>query len=264
MTTESEYLLADSEADTESVRLGLLERIYDEATFRRLDALGIAPGSRCLEVGAGRGSVARWLSAGVGADGHVVAADLAPRFLTELPDNVEVRTLDIRDAELERASYDLVHCRALLMHLPDPAAALRTMVAALRPGGLLLAEEADYGLLAYGGHPDAAWATANAHRVFAALSSAKALNAYLGRALPGLLVAAGLEFAGADVDSAVARFGEPAYELQRLTVTSAAPSLVAAGLLTDDDRARSRQVLDCPTTVLTTTSIVAAWGRRPG
>jgi len=263
MAGAREYLLAETEADTESVRLGLVERIYDETTFRRLDALGIAAGARCLEVGAGRGSVARWLSAGVGADGHVVATDLDCRFLTGLAANVEVRTLDIRDAELEPASYDLVHCRALLMHLTDPAAALRTMVAALRPGGLLLVEEADYGLLTYGGHPDAAWATATAHRLFAALASAKRMNAYLGRALPGLLADAGLEFAGAEVDSGVARFGEPSFELQRLTVAGAGPSLVAAGLLTDDDRARSREVLDCPTTVLTTASLVAAWGRRP-
>jgi SAM-dependent methyltransferase len=264
MTAESEYLLADSEADTEGARLSLLERIYDEATFRRLDALGIAPGSRCLEVGAGRGSVARGLSAGVGADGHVVAADVAPRFLTGLPNNVELRTLDIRDGELEPAHYDLVHCRALLMHLADPAAALRTMLAALRPGGVLLAEEADFGLLAYGGHPDAAWATTNAHRVFAALASAQLMNAYLGRELPGLLTEAGLELLGAEVDSGVSRFGESAFELQRLTVMGAGPSLVAAGLLTDDERARSQQVLNCPTTVLTTTSVVAAWGRRPG
>ncbi|HEX4247016.1 MAG TPA: class I SAM-dependent methyltransferase [Pseudonocardia sp.] len=263
MAREREYLLADIEADTENTRLALLERLYDEQTFRRLDALGIAAGSRCLEVGAGRGSVARWLSAGVGAGGHVVAADLAPRFLTGLPDNVEVRTLDIRDAELEPAAYDLVHCRALLMHMADPAPVLRTMVAALRPGGLLLAEEADFGLMTYGGHPDAAWATADTHRLFRWLAEAKVMDAYFGRVLPGLLVDAGLEFLGAEVDGSVTRFGEPAFELQRLSSDSSTPSLVAAGVLTVEDQARARAVTDCPTTVLTTTSVVAAWGRRP-
>jgi 2-polyprenyl-3-methyl-5-hydroxy-6-metoxy-1,4-benzoquinol methylase len=264
MAGERGYLLAESTADSESARLALLEQRYDGPTFRRLDAVGIAAGSRCLEVGAGRGSVARWLSAGVGATGHVVAADLDCRFLTGLPGNVEVRTLDIRDAELEPASYDLVHCRGLLMHLADPVAALRTMLAALRPGGVLLAEEADFGLLTYSGHPDAARATADAHRAFAALASAKVMDAYLGRALPGLLTEAGLELLGAEVDSRVARFGEPDFEVQRLTVVGTGPSLVAAGLLTEDEHARSRQVVDSPATVLTTTSVVAAWGRRLG
>jgi 2-polyprenyl-3-methyl-5-hydroxy-6-metoxy-1,4-benzoquinol methylase len=264
MAGESTYLLADAEADDEAVRLGLLEQMNDGPTFRRLDALGIAPGSRCLEVGAGRGSVARWLSAGVGAAGHVVAADVDCRFLTELPANIEVRTLDIRTAELEPAHYDLVHCRGLLMHVADPAAALRTMLAALRPGGVLLAEEADFGLVTYGGHPDAAWATTHTHRWFAALTSAKVMNAYLGRALPGLLVEAGLELLGGEVDSGVARFGEAAYELQRLTVVGTGPSLVTAGLQTDEEHARSCAVVNSPTTVLTTASVVAAWGRRPG
>jgi SAM-dependent methyltransferase len=66
--------------------------------------------------------------------------------LTEVPENVEVRKLDIREQDVETERYDLVHCRALLMHLPDPAAVLARMVGALRPGGLLLAEEGDLGL----------------------------------------------------------------------------------------------------------------------
>jgi len=62
----------------------------------------------------------------------------------------------------------------------------------------------------------------------------------------------------------VARFGEPDFEVQRLTVVGTGPSLVAAGLLTEHEHARSRQVVDSPATVLTTTSVVAAWGRRLG
>jgi SAM-dependent methyltransferase len=39
--------------------------------------------------------------------------------------------------------FDLVHARLVLVHVPDRAAALATMVAALRPGGWLLVEDAD-------------------------------------------------------------------------------------------------------------------------
>jgi SAM-dependent methyltransferase len=84
-----------------------------------------------------------------------VAADIDPRFLAEVPENVEVRKLDIREQDIEAERYDLVHCRALLGHLPDPAAVLARMVGALRPGGLLLAEEGDFGLLHAAGHPEA-------------------------------------------------------------------------------------------------------------
>jgi hypothetical protein len=45
----------------EEERLGLLEAVLDPLTFARLSSLPVARGWRCLEVGAGRGSVTRWL-----------------------------------------------------------------------------------------------------------------------------------------------------------------------------------------------------------
>jgi 2-polyprenyl-3-methyl-5-hydroxy-6-metoxy-1,4-benzoquinol methylase len=164
---EPNYILTETPTDIESTRLALLEQRLDPLTIGRLNRLDIAPGSRCLEVGAGRGSIARWLATRVGADGQVVAADVDCRHLAGLPDTIEVRTLDIRTDTPEPEAFDLVHCRALLMHLPDPLDALRRMVAALRPGGVLLAEEGDYGLYAYNGHPDAPWLTDLTHKVFA-------------------------------------------------------------------------------------------------
>ena len=51
-----------------------------------------------------------------------------------MPTGADVRRLDIRQDDLEADTYDFVHCRALLMLLPDPTAALTWLVAALRPG----------------------------------------------------------------------------------------------------------------------------------
>ena len=263
MAQQSGYVMAGAEAEAESIRLGALEANRDPGTTRRLDMIGVGPGWRCLEIGAGRGSIARWLSARVAPDGRVVAADLDCRFLTGMPENVEVRTLDIRNDDVEPDAFDLVHCRALLMHLPDPALALGRMVAALRPGGVLLVEEGDYGLLSYGGHPDAAWCTDLFHRRLAALASARIMNGYLGRHLPRLLIDAGLELVGGEVDTAIVRAGDTGYEFHRLTAQSAAPRLIAAGLMTEDDAARVAALLAHPSTVLTAPSVVAAWGRRP-
>ena len=47
-----------------------------------------------------------------------------------------------RDA-LPDAAFDLVHARLLVMHLADKAAALRCMIAALKPGGWLIVEDFD-------------------------------------------------------------------------------------------------------------------------
>ena len=104
--------------------------------------LGTSRGWRCLEVGAGHGSIARWLAEQVGPQGLVVATDLNPRFLTEIQlPNVEVRRHDIRTDPLESHTYDLAHCRGVLAHLREPHLAVRRMVEALRMGGWLLIEE---------------------------------------------------------------------------------------------------------------------------
>ena len=176
-------MLSAVDAATESKRLGLLAQRFDAGTIRRLGELGVTDGWRCLEVGAGHGSVARWLADRVGPSGSVVAADIDARFLTGLPDNVDVRELDIRDQDLE-PEFDLAHCRALLMHLPDPDALAR-IVAALRPGGVLLVEEGDFGLLHFGGHPNSA-AQNDAHgQILNAMREARIMDGYLGRTLPG-------------------------------------------------------------------------------
>lgn len=260
---ERNYILTETATDAESARLTLLERLFDPATVRRLERLDISAGARCLEVGAGRGSIARWLVGRVFPGGRVVAADIDCRHLGGLPQDIEVRTLDIRTDTPEPDAFDLVHCRALLMHLPDPLDALHRMTAALRPGGVLLAEEGDHGLHVYSGHPDAPWLTELTHRVFAGLASAKIMNAYLGRSLPGMLTAAGLELAGGEIDSGVARSGEPAFEFERRTAEAAAPALIAAGLMTEAEDRRARAVRSAPATVMNTWSLVAAWGRRP-
>src|SRR5260370_20544680 len=135
---EDEYVLSHAADASERERLGLIERAVDPVSQRHLAALGIQQGWRCLEVGAGRGSVARWLAEQVGPQGRVVATDINPRFLNEIElPNVEVRQHDIRTDPLEPDTYDLAHCRALLMHLPEPHLAVRHMVAALRIGGWL-------------------------------------------------------------------------------------------------------------------------------
>src|SRR5262245_44267904 len=138
---EQQYVLSHTADATERERLALWEHIEDARSQRHLAALGIQTGWWCLEVGAGHGSIVRWLAAQVGSQGRVVATDINPRFLTALQwPNVEVRRHDIRTDPLEAGRYDLVHCRAVLSHLPDPPRALRRMVA-VRGGTSMRAAE---------------------------------------------------------------------------------------------------------------------------
>ena len=84
----------DSEAGE---RFDALSTLLDHWTTNHLDRLGVGEGWRCLEVGAGGGSIAGWLGERVGGSGHVLATDLDVRWLEarmQAP-NVEIRTLDL-------------------------------------------------------------------------------------------------------------------------------------------------------------------------
>ncbi len=125
-------------------RLALLEHALDPSTFRRLETIGVAPGWRCLDLGAGGGTVCGWLSPRVGPNGRVVALDLDARFLRMLPcENVEIREENVVDAELPAGAFDLVHTRWTLLHIPQREQVLEKLAAALRPGGTLFLEEPD-------------------------------------------------------------------------------------------------------------------------
>ena len=126
-------------------RLSLLEEVADPLSIRHLEARGVGPGWRCLEVGGGGGSIAAWLARAVGPTGHVLATDIDTRFLDDLAaPNLVVRRHDIAADDLPDGAFDLVHARAVLHHLPDHDRALARMTAALRPGGWLVVEDPDW------------------------------------------------------------------------------------------------------------------------
>src|SRR5437762_11427577 len=100
-------------------RLTLIGECLDGVARRRLEAVGALSGWRCLDVGAGGGSVAALLAELVGPTGTVVATDIDTRFLEEpTGDGLEVWQHDITADPLPEGAFDLVHTRSLLLHLP--------------------------------------------------------------------------------------------------------------------------------------------------
>jgi len=137
--------------EAEDDRLSLLEQIFDPLSRRRREL--VQPGWRCLEVGAGRGSMAVWLAKQVGESGHVVATDINLTYLTRLDvPNLEVRQHNILDDSLDALgprSFDMVCSRLMLFWLAGKQqAAIQRMVECLRPGGWLVDEDGDWGTVA--------------------------------------------------------------------------------------------------------------------
>ena len=131
--------------DDEAERLRLLEHIADDRTVRLLDNAGVTQGWRCAELGAGTGSIARWLADRVGESGFVLVTDLDTSLLSDLAGIAYVAVLqaDLTKDTLPFESFDLVHTRSVLMHLPEREQVLATIIRALRPGGVVLVEEGD-------------------------------------------------------------------------------------------------------------------------
>lgn len=153
----STYIFDTSE-EGERDRLRAHSLMWDPVSRRRLAGTGLTEGWRCLEIGAGTGTVTRWLAGEAGATGHVVATDLELRWLRELDaPNVQVMRHDVTTDPLGESVYDLIYGRLVLVHMPDPRATLDKLLRALVPGGRLLLEEYDLATLPFSDPPDALW-----------------------------------------------------------------------------------------------------------
>lgn len=126
----------------EAERIDTAALAYDPVTTHRLRALDPGPDSRCLEVGAGTGTVARWLldEARVG---EVVALDRDTSALDRLAHpRMTVVTADLTDENLRLGRFDLIHARFVLMHLPERRRILTRLANRLNPGGWLVLGDA--------------------------------------------------------------------------------------------------------------------------
>ena len=123
----------------------LLDAYHGPLTLSQIDATEIGPGWRRLEAGAGAGLMTRGLAERVRPGGRVVAIDLETDWLKPLrSDVVEVRRGDINTVALEPDGFDLVLAQMLLLHVTDPGAVIRQLLAATRPGGHLIVHDADF------------------------------------------------------------------------------------------------------------------------
>jgi len=254
------YALANA-WDNARRRLGLLERYLDPITRQRLSELGIRPGWHCLDVGAGTGSVARWLCRQVGSAGRVLATDIDIRFLREIrAGNFEAREHDIQTDELPPAQFDLICVRWLLHHLRDPEHAIHTMIKALRPGGWLLVEEVDFfPVLASGSQTYADFMRA----LVSTVVSAGGGNGWWARGLPELIAKQGLADIGAAADLPILRGGSPLAEFFHLTAAQMRGRVIDAGFLSAERFDAGAALLQDPGFWGFAGAGIGVWGRVP-
>jgi SAM-dependent methyltransferase len=148
---DDRYTLATGEIGTR--RLQILHEIHKPYTEFLLQRVGLKSGMFVADMGCGIGTVSHWLAEQVGFNGLVFGVDRSAEQLKQARKNADALKLSnitfvegsAYDLELPCNSFDLVYSRFLLMHLTRPLDALREMLLLLKPGGLLVCEEADFG-----------------------------------------------------------------------------------------------------------------------
>ena len=233
---ETGYLLANRKAQA-AQRFTALSALFDPGTFRQFDACGIAAGWRCWEVGAGGSALVQMIGERVGVSGYVLATDIDDSWAQEaVSRNVEVRNHDVARDPPPDESFDLVHARLLLVHLPERERALRNMVSALKPGGWLVVEDADPALQPlscmdpYGPEHE----LANRIRAgFRALLANRGADLAFGRKLPRMFRAAGLRDIVAEAYFPIAV--PDCIPLEMATIKMIRSDLVSNGVATGDE-----------------------------
>jgi SAM-dependent methyltransferase len=267
MTADDQTYAFDNALAVQRERLDTLEELFDPGTIRQLEARGVAPGWRCLEVGAGGGSIAEWLCDRVGPEGSVLATDLDTRWVAELSrPNLRVHVHDLLEDDLPEGAFDLIHVRLLLAWLADPRVGIERLIAALKPGGFLLAEEIDFVSSVPDPRMDAEPRTlferaAHAHNTV--LAQRHSFDPYYGRRIAGDLDDAGLTDTGSEGRAAMWRGGGPGGRIWRLSIDQLRDTIIALDLLSPTEFEAALALCDDPRLTVMSPVMMAAWGRRP-
>ena len=255
------YLLANSGRETRR-RFGALSELFDPGTIRHLEKCGVSRGWHCLEVGGGGGSIAAWLADRVGPDGQVLTTDIDPRFLEALQhSNIEVRQHNIATDPLPE-TFDLVHARLVLLHIPQREQALERMISALKPAGWLVIEEYDSASMP----PDPAVSPGEVllrtHLAMMRLFEDVGINRRYGRLLFACLRAHGLTNVGAEARVLMFGHGSQGASMLRANYEQLRDAMVNGNYITagqfDEDLAR----LDDRDFMMPFGILWSAWGCR--
>jgi SAM-dependent methyltransferase len=247
-----------------SIRFAALATIFDSSTRRHVLERGLAPGWQCLDVGAGGGSIARWLSERVGPLGRVVATDIDTQFLEHLTiPNLEWRRHDITCDPLPQAAFDLIHTRMVLIHLPARDAVLDRLAVALKPGGWLLCEELD-GLSAPP-NPDVSpgEVVLKTHEAMGRLNDERRVDRRYGRLLFGRFRGLGLVDLGAEGRMFMVQSGSPVATLLRASYELRRSAMISAGYLTEEEFERDLARMGHGDFMMPSPMMWTTWGRRP-
>lgn len=140
----SQYTFGDS--NLAARRLRIIAEVFRESTASALALVEDTDVHLAVDLGCGPGYSTRLLAEAVPC-GRIVGLDSSPHFIEiarrSRTERVSFQAHDVRVTPFPVGPSDLLLCRLLLSHLPDPGTVLARWGGQLTVGGLLLIEEVE-------------------------------------------------------------------------------------------------------------------------
>ncbi|MFF2508165.1 class I SAM-dependent methyltransferase [Streptomyces sp. NPDC058067] len=241
--------------EAERIDFGALA--YDDITMARLRALGVGPGWRCLDLGAGTGTVSRRLLNEARVD-SVLAVDRDVRFLAERPTlGLDVLETDITAPGFAPGRFRLIHARFVLMHLPEHERLITTLAELVEPGGVLVLSDAvDLTSDRTPGTPYTTTMRAMWHGLKATIGT----DVSWVPSYPHLLRGAGLVPVAAEIHVPPLTPGSPISRFWADTWERGRAAMLATGLVDDATIGTALQYLESDDCAALSAGMLTAWG----
>ena len=217
-------------------RQQLLAKILNPLTAPLLTGIPKQSIASILDLGCGQGNTTRFLAEtfpGASATGFEYDSTLVASASAQAENRnvVSFQQGDAQKLPYPDASFDLVFCPYLLLHLPDPDAAIREMLRVTKPGGYAIAFEPDcFFDMSYPPNPGLATITFLFGKLFAHPNMGRQL-VHRFRAAGATKLQAGGVF-GIEYDASLYR------RIYRITAECLAPAIAAQKLLTPEEYAQ--------------------------
>ncbi|MCX5173255.1 methyltransferase domain-containing protein [Streptomyces antibioticus] len=237
---------------------------YDDVTLTRLRSLGVGPGWRCLDVGAGTGTVSLGLLTGAGV-ASVLAVDRDVRFLRarQVP-GLDVLEADVAAPDFAPGRFRLVHARFVLMHVPERERLIRALAELVEPGGVLvLGDAVDLTSDRAAGLPGDTPYSVVMRAMWRGLGDTIGTDVSWVPSYPHLLREAGLVSVGAEMHVPPLLPGSPISRFWADTWERSRAAMRATGLVGDAEIDAAIRYLDSGDCAALSAGMLTAWGYRP-
>ena len=234
---------------------------YDDITMARLRALGVGPGWRCLDVGAGTGTVSRRLLDEAGVAG-VLAVDRDVRFLSARPvPGLGVLEADITAPDFAPGRFRLVHARFVLMHLAERDRLITQLAELVAPGGVLVLSDAVD--LTSDRTPDTPYSVVM-RAMWQGLRATIGTDVSWVPSYPQLLRGAGLVSVAAEMHVPPLLSGSPISRFWADTWERSRAAMLATGLVDDAAVDAAVRYLGSDECAALSAGMLTVWGWKPG